>query len=91
MSDKRTRERRRIGRNGPEVLAVGLGCMSLSGTYGTSDDDEAIGFLHRAIEAGVDFLDSSDAYGFGQNEEGTAGPAASTAAPTMSRRPARRA
>jgi aryl-alcohol dehydrogenase-like predicted oxidoreductase len=69
MSDKRTRERRRLGRNGPEVLAIGLGCMSLSGTYGTSDDDAAIGFLHRAIEAGVDFLDSSNAYGFGQNEE----------------------
>jgi aryl-alcohol dehydrogenase-like predicted oxidoreductase len=69
MSDRRTRERRRLGRNGPEVLAVGLGCMSLSGTYGTSDDGAAIGFLHSAIEAGVDFLDSSDAYGNGQNEE----------------------
>ena len=42
MSDKAKRERRRIGRNGPEVLAVGLGCMSLSGTYGTSDDAAAI-------------------------------------------------
>ncbi len=69
MSDRRTRERRRLGRNGPEVLAVGLGCMSLSGTYGTSDDDAAVIFLQRAIEAGVDFLDSSDAYGNGQNEE----------------------
>jgi aryl-alcohol dehydrogenase-like predicted oxidoreductase len=69
MSDKAKRERRRIGRNGPEVLAVGLGCMSLSGTYGTSDDAAAIPFLHRAIDLGVDFLDSSDAYGLGQNEE----------------------
>jgi len=69
MSDRATRERRRIGRNGLEVLAVGLGCMSLSGTYGTSDDSAAIPFLHRAIELGVDFLDSSDAYGLGQNEE----------------------
>ena len=69
MSDGTTRERRRIGRNGPDVLAVGLGCMSLSGTYGTSDDAAAIPFLHRAIELGVDFLDSSDAYGLGQNEE----------------------
>jgi aryl-alcohol dehydrogenase-like predicted oxidoreductase len=69
MSDKATRERRRLGRNGPEVLAIGLGCMSLSGTYGTSDDDAAISFLHRAIELGADFLDSSDAYGNGQNEE----------------------
>ncbi len=69
MSDSATRERRRIGRNGPEVYAVGLGCMSLSGTYGTSDDNAAIPFLQRAIELGVDFFDSSDAYGLGQNEE----------------------
>ena len=69
MSDRATRERRRIGRDGPEVLAIGLGCMSLSGTYGTSDDAAAIPFLQQAIEAGVDFLDSSDAYGLGQNEE----------------------
>jgi len=69
MSDKANRERRRLGRNGPEVLAIGLGCMSLSGTYGTSDDDAAVAFLQRAIELGVDFLDSSDAYGLGQNEE----------------------
>ena len=69
MSDSATGERRRIGRNGPQVAAIGLGCMSLSGTYGTSDDNAAIPFLQRAIELGVDFLDSSDAYGLGQNEE----------------------
>jgi aryl-alcohol dehydrogenase-like predicted oxidoreductase len=69
MSDGGKRERRRIGRDGPEVLAVGLGCMSLSGTYGTSDDAAAVPFLQRAIDLGVDFLDSSDAYGLGQNEE----------------------
>src|SRR5437762_8525920 len=69
MSDSATRERRRLGRNGPEVYAIGLGCMSLSGTYGTSDDNAAIPFLERAVELGVDFLDSSDAYGLGQNEE----------------------
>src|SRR6202162_5964892 len=69
MSDNAKRERRRIGRNGPEVLAIGLGCMSLSGTYGTSDDKAATPFLQRALELGVDFLDSSDAYGLGQNEE----------------------
>ncbi|MGE5270282.1 MAG: aldo/keto reductase [Thiohalocapsa sp.] len=69
MSDSGRRQRRRIGKDGPEVLAVGLGCMSLSGTYGTSDDAAAIPFLHKAIDLGVDFLDSSDAYGLGQNEE----------------------
>lgn len=69
MSDGEKRGRRRIGKNGPEVVGVGLGCMSLSGTYGTSDDAAAIPFLHQAIDIGVDFLDSSDAYGLGQNEE----------------------
>ena len=69
MSDGGTAPRRRLGRNGPEVLPIGLGCMSLSGTYGPSDDAAAIPFLERAIELGVDFLDSSDAYGLGQNEE----------------------
>ena len=60
--------RRRIGRNGPEVLGLGLGCMSLSGVYGKSDDEAAIGFLHKAVDLGVDFFDSSDMYGWGQNE-----------------------
>jgi aryl-alcohol dehydrogenase-like predicted oxidoreductase len=69
MSDHAKRERRRIGRNGPEVLAIGLGCMSLSGTYGPADDQAAIEFLHKAIDLGVDHLDSSDMYGWGQNEE----------------------
>src|SRR5437867_3509767 len=69
MSDSATREQRRLGQGGPEVVAIGLGCMSLSGTYGTSDDNAAVPFLHRAIDLGVDFLDSSDAYGLGQNEE----------------------
>jgi aryl-alcohol dehydrogenase-like predicted oxidoreductase len=69
MSDGGARERRRIGRDGPEILAIGLGCMSLSGTYGTSDDAAAVPFLQQAIDLGVDFLDTSDAYGLGHNEE----------------------
>ena len=69
MSGTAATERHRLGRIGPEVSAIGLGCMSLSGVYGTSDDAAAIPFLRRAIELGVDFLDSSDAYGLGQNEE----------------------
>src|SRR5207248_10820488 len=69
MSDRGTIKRRRLGKGGPEVLPIGLGCMSLSGTYGPSDDAAAVSFLERAIELGVDFLDSSDAYGLGQNEE----------------------
>jgi aryl-alcohol dehydrogenase-like predicted oxidoreductase len=69
MSDSGKRERRRIGKDGPEILAIGLGCMSLSGTYGPCDEAEGITFIQQAIDLGVDFLDSSDMYGWGQNEE----------------------
>jgi len=69
MSDHGLKGRRRLGRNGPEVLAIGLGCMSLSGTYGTSDDAAAISLIHRALDLGVDHLDSSDMYGWGHNEQ----------------------
>jgi aryl-alcohol dehydrogenase-like predicted oxidoreductase len=62
-------ERRRLGKAGPEVSAIGLGCMSLSGVYGTSDDEAGIRLIHRAIELGIDHFDSSDMYGWGQNEE----------------------
>jgi aryl-alcohol dehydrogenase-like predicted oxidoreductase len=62
-------ERRRLGKAGPEVSAIGLGCMSLSGVYGTSDDAAGVRLIHRAIELGVDHFDSSDMYGWGQNEE----------------------
>src|ERR1051326_742433 len=69
MSDSVGGRRRRIGRNGPEVLATGLGCMSLSGTYGPSDDKTAEALLQRAVDLGVDHFDSSDMYGWGHNEE----------------------
>jgi aryl-alcohol dehydrogenase-like predicted oxidoreductase len=62
-------ERRKLGRSGAEVSAIGLGCMSLSGVYGTSDDAAGIALIHRAIDLGVDHFDSSDMYGWGQNEE----------------------
>src|SRR5713226_4781729 len=61
--------RRRLGDAGSEVSAIGLGCMSLSGVYGTSDDEAGVRLIHRAIELGVDHFDSSDMYGWGQNEE----------------------
>ena len=69
MNDMVVTERRRLGRSGPEVSAIGLGCMSLSGVYGTSDDAAGIALIHRAIDLGVDHFDSSDMYGWGQNEE----------------------
>jgi aryl-alcohol dehydrogenase-like predicted oxidoreductase len=60
--------KRPVGKNGPEVTAIGLGCMSLSGVYGPSDDAAGIAFVQQAIDLGVTFLDSSDMYGWGQNE-----------------------
>src|SRR5437016_1101810 len=69
MSGTVITERRRLGRMGPEVSAIGLGCMSLSGVYGTSDEEAGIALIHRAIELGVDHFDSSDMYGWSQNEE----------------------
>src|SRR5215471_2725166 len=69
MSSTAAMVRRRLGRDSPEVSALGLGCMSLSGVYGTSDDAAGIALIHRAIDLGVDHFDSSDMYGWGQNEE----------------------
>jgi aryl-alcohol dehydrogenase-like predicted oxidoreductase len=62
-------KKRRMGKNGPEVTAIGLGCMSLSGVYGPSDDAAGVSLVQQAIDLGVDFLDSSDMYGWGQNEQ----------------------
>ena len=69
MNSRAGTERRRLGKGGPEVSAIGLGCMSLSGVYGKSDDTAGVALIHRAIERGVDHFDSSDMYGWGQNEE----------------------
>ena len=62
---------RRLGRNGPEVSAIGLGCMGMSAFYGGRDDSEAesIRTLHRALEIGVTFLDTAEMYGPFTNEE----------------------
>jgi len=69
MSGTMVTERRTLGKAGPEVSAIGLGCMSLSGVYGTSDDEAGMALIHRALDLGVDHFDSSDMYGWGQNEE----------------------
>jgi aryl-alcohol dehydrogenase-like predicted oxidoreductase len=62
-------EKRRLGTNGPLTSAVGLGCMSLSGTYGPSEESAGVALIHKALEFGVTHFDSSDMYGWGQNEE----------------------
>src|SRR5262245_23200221 len=62
-------EQRPLGRNGPRVSALGLGCMGMSEFYGTRDDTESIATIHRALELGVTFLDTADIYGPHTNEE----------------------
>ncbi len=62
-------QKRALGKNGPQVGAIGLGCMGMSISYGRPDDQESIATIHRAIELGVDLIVTSDAYGAGVNEE----------------------
>ena len=58
-----------LGRSGPTVSAIGLGCMGMSEFYGPHDDAESIATIHRALDLGVDFLDTADMYGPYINEE----------------------
>ena len=61
--------KRRLGRNGPEVSAIGLGCMGMSEFYVGGSEAESIATIHHALDRGVTFLDTADMYGWGSNEE----------------------
>ncbi len=60
---------RKLGSQGLEVSALGLGCMGMSDSYAGRDDVESLATIHRALDLGVTFLDTADAYGQGRNEE----------------------
>jgi aryl-alcohol dehydrogenase-like predicted oxidoreductase len=57
-----------LGKNGPKISAFGLGCMGMSEFYGSIDESESIATIHRALDLGLNFLDTADMYGCGKNE-----------------------
>src|SRR5580692_2733273 len=69
MAINRNLPTRSLGSSGLQSSAIGLGCMSLSGVYGTSDDEAGIAVIREALDRGITLLDTSDAYGNGHNEE----------------------
>jgi aryl-alcohol dehydrogenase-like predicted oxidoreductase len=69
MTDSARTATRTLGRDRLEVSALGLGCMGMSQMYGAADRTESIATIHRALDLGISFLDTSDVYGAGHNEE----------------------
>ena len=59
---------RKLGQQGLEVSALGLGCMGMSDFYGSRDEAESVATINRALDLGVTFLDTADMYGVGANE-----------------------
>lgn len=60
---------RRLGNSDVQISAIGLGCMTMTGIYGPADESESIATIQSALDQGVNFIDTSDAYGGGKNEE----------------------
>jgi aryl-alcohol dehydrogenase-like predicted oxidoreductase len=61
-------QRRQLGSNGPSVSAIGLGCMGMSEFYGQADDERSIEAIHKALDLGINFIDTADIYGPFTNE-----------------------
>jgi aryl-alcohol dehydrogenase-like predicted oxidoreductase len=59
---------RKLGRTGPSVFPIALGCMGMSGMYGAADEGESVATIHAAVDAGVNLIDTGDFYGMGHNE-----------------------
>src|SRR5260370_3410486 len=68
FSRSTTMEKRKLGATGPNVSAIGLGCMGMSDVYGPADRSESIATIHAALDAGITLLDTGDFYGVGHNE-----------------------
>jgi aryl-alcohol dehydrogenase-like predicted oxidoreductase len=60
---------KKLGNSDLSISAIGLGCMGMSEFYGKGDDEESVKVIHRAVELGINFLDTADIYGIGKNEE----------------------
>jgi len=69
IKERSTMDTRKLGKNGPAVPALGLGCMGMTGIYGEPNETESVATIHRAIDLGVNLIVTSDAYGAGANEE----------------------
>jgi len=68
MTSTPAADARQLGRTGPKVFPIALGCMGMSGVYGESDEGESVATIHEALDRGVNLLDTGDFYGMGHNE-----------------------